>query len=74
MVSEPATLEELLQQTATLIEAADDAGKLSTRMKHDAQRLNHKLTDYHYLVECRKQELQQLAQKFLDKWCDWERE
>ena len=74
MVATPPTLESLLHKTAQLISAADEAGKLSTRMKTEAQRLNQRLTNYHYTVECKRQELTAMAQKFLDKWCDWERD
>ena len=65
MVAEPPTLEDLLEQTATLIA---DAGDMPKRMEVEAERLNNRLTAFHYTVECKRQELWKMAHAFIVRW------
>ena len=70
MVATPPTLEELLEKTVELVTRAESDTGMPKRMKAEAKRLDQKLTNYHYLVEVRRQELAQMARLFLKKWHD----
>ena len=66
------TLEDRLEKTAELV--VDAGANIPPDMKKHANRINDKLTEYHYICATREQELNQMAQKFLDQWGEWERD